>query len=123
MADTDIDEAASKKKLEKIDFNFVINALRIRPLCKSRSSIPICCLETLPLVRPILEFDVQLLENKIFNGYREGDRVLYVSIVNNRGKSLYVTEDKLSFWDPIWQQVNDVFEQLLSPDKDLNIFK
>ena len=96
MADTDIDEAASKKKLEKIDFNFVINALQIRPLSKSRSSIPICCLEPLPLVRPIFEFDVQLFDNEFFNGYREGDRVLYVSIVNNRGKSLYVTEDKLS---------------------------
>ena len=30
-------------------------------------------------MRPILEIDVQLLENEFVNGYREGDRVLYVS--------------------------------------------
>ncbi len=97
MADTNIEEA-SKRKLEKTDFNSVINSLRIRPLSKSRLSIPICRLEPLPLVRPILEFDVQLLENEFLNGYREGDRVLYVSIVNDRGESLCVTEDKLSSW-------------------------
>jgi hypothetical protein len=101
LADTEIEEA-SKKKLEKTDFNSVINGLRIRPLSKSRLSIPICRLEPLPLVRPILEFDVQLLENEFLNGYREGDRVLYVSIVNDRGKNLCVTKDKMRSWDPIW---------------------
>ena len=75
------------------------------------------------MVRPILEFDVQLLDNEFLNEYREGDRVLYVSIVNDREKSLYVTEDKLSSWDPIWQQVNDVFEESLSRDEDLKVFK
>jgi len=122
LADTNIEEA-SKRKLEKTDFNSVINSLRIRPLSKSRLSIPICRLEPLPLVRPILEFDVQLLENEFLNGYREGDRVLYVSIVNDRGESLCVTEDKLSSWGPIWQQANDVFEESLSQDEDLKGFK
>ena len=50
---------ASKRKLEKTYFNFIINGLQIRPLSKSRLSIPLCRLEPLPLVRPILEFDVQ----------------------------------------------------------------
>ena len=113
MADTDIDEAASKRKLKKIDFNFVINGLQILPLSKSRLSNPICRLEPLRLVRPILEFDVQSLENEFVNGYKEDDRVLYVSIINHCGKNLCVTDDKLSFWDPIWQQLNDVFEQSL----------
>ena len=45
------------------------------------------------------------------NEYREGDRVLYVSIVNDRGENLFVSNDKLSSKDPIWQQVNNVFEQ------------
>ena len=83
-------------KLKKINFNSVINGLRIRPLSKSRLSIPICHLESLPLVRPFLKYDIQLFENEFLNGYREGDRVLYVSIVNNSGKRLCVTEDKLS---------------------------
>ena len=72
-------------KLEKTNFNYVINGLRIRPHSKSHLSIPICRLEPLPLVRPILKSDVQLLENEYLNGYREGDRVLYVFIINDRG--------------------------------------
>ena len=95
MADTDIVKT-SKRKLEKTNFNSVINGLRIRRLSKFCLFVPICRLESLPLVRPILEFDVQLLENEFLNVYREGDRVLYVSIVNDRGESLCVTEDKLN---------------------------
>ena len=100
-------------KLEKIDFNSVINSLRIRSLSKSHLSILICHLEPLPSVRLILDFDVQLLDNEFLNGYREGDRIFCVSIINDRGENLRVTDDKLSSWDPIWQQVNDVFEQSL----------
>ena len=101
-------------KLEKTNFDSIINGLRIRHFSKSRLFISICCLKPLGLVRPILEFDVQLLENEFLNRYREGDCVLYVSIVNDRRENLCVTQDKLSSWDPIWQQVNDVFEQLFS---------
>ena len=112
-----------KKKLEKTNFNYDINCLRIRPLSKFYLSIPICRLEPLSLIRPILEFDVQLLENEFLSGYKKDDRVLYVSIVNDCGESLCVTEDKLRFCDPIWQQVNDVFEQSLSQYEDLKVFK
>ena len=69
----------------------------------------------LPLVRPILKIDVQLLENEFINEYREGDCVLYVFIVNNCGKSLFVSEDKLKSWDPIWEQINNIFEQSFFP--------
>ena len=51
---------------------------------------------------PILEFDVRLLVNKFLNRYREGDRVLYVFIFNDREESLCVIDDKLNSWDPIW---------------------
>ena len=119
MANTDIEEA-KKMKLKKINFNYFINGLRIQPLSKSRLSIPICHLESLPLVRLFPEFDIQLFENEFLNGYIQSDCVLYVSIVNDSGKRLCVTEDKLSSWDPIWQQVNDVFEQSLS---DMRIWR
>ena len=75
------------------------------------------------MVRPIIKFVVQLLKNEFFNGYREGDRVLYVSIFNDRGESLCVTEDKVNSWDPIWQHVNDVFEKSFSRYEDLKVFK
>ena len=68
-----------------------------------------CRLEPLSLVRPILEFDVQLLDNEYLNDYGEGDSVLYVSIVNNHAENLCVKEHKLRYCDPIWRQVNDVF--------------
>ena len=51
------------------------------------------------LVRPILEGDVQLLENKFSNGYREGDRVLYVSIAKNDSSRLDVTDETISSWN------------------------
>ena len=77
--------------------------MRIRPLFQSRFIHSY--MKPLPLVRPILEFGIQVLENEFLNGYREGDCVLYVSIVNNRVKNLLVTQDKLNSWDPIWQQI------------------
>ena len=77
MADTDIDEATSKNKLEKINFNYVINGLQIRPHFKSRLSIPISRLEPLPLVRPKSWIWCSIVG--------EGDRVLYISIVKDRG--------------------------------------
>ena len=64
-----------KKMWVKRNCNSIVNGLRVRLLFKFCLSIRICCLEPLPLIRPILEFDVQLLENKFFNGYKEGNRV------------------------------------------------
>ena len=80
----------------KTDFNFVINGLRIRPHSKSHLFIHVYHLKPLLLVRPILKFNVQLLENEFLNGYRKGDCTLYVSIVNDRENNLCVIEDKLS---------------------------
>ena len=52
------------RKRQKRDSNSVINRLRIEPEAKSRFSIPLCRLRTLPLIRPINEVDVQRLENE-----------------------------------------------------------
>ena len=46
-------------KRQKRDSNSVINCLHIEPEAKSRFSIPLCRLRTLPFVRPINEVDVQ----------------------------------------------------------------
>ena len=42
----------------------------------------ICWLRFLPLVRPMNKVDVQRLENEFVIGYRDGDRVLYVSMLD-----------------------------------------
>ena len=93
------------------------------PHAKSRFCVPLCRLVVLPLVRPILEGDVQLLETEFFNGYREGDRVLYVSFTKNDGSSLDVTDETVSTWDQHWQRANQCFEKELDKDKDLHKFK
>lgn len=84
----------SPKESKKIDLNLVISNLRMRSLSEPCLSNPICCLEPFPLVEPILEVDVQLLKNKCVGGYREGNCVLYISLVNNLGMSVLVMEEK-----------------------------
>ena len=77
----------------------------------------------LSLVRPIIKGDVQLLETEFSNGYREGDRVLYVLIAKNDGYSLDVTDKIVSSWDQHWQCANHRFEKELDEDKYLYKFK
>ena len=110
------------RKREKRDSNSVINRLRIEPEAKSRFSIPLCRLRTLPLVRPINEVDVQRLENEFVMGYCDGDRVLYVSIYNDRAETLDVTSDMYDSWSGLWQSADDRFVAELNADPDLARF-
>lgn len=93
-----------KKKLEKKkNFSSIISSLWMCPFFKSCFLMPICRLEPLPVLRSILEIDVYLLENDFSSGYREGNSMLYVSVINNLGVSLMVTMEKLETWSPLWQ--------------------
>ena len=107
---------------QKCDSNSVINRLRIVPEAKSRFSIPLCRLRTLPLVRPINEVDVQRLENEFVTSYRDGDRVLYVAIYNDKAETLDVTSNISDSWSGLWQSTNDRFEAELVADLDLAKF-
>ena len=80
------------RRLKKTDFNSIINQLRAIPYEKSQFCVPLCRLVVLPLVRPILEGVVQLLETGFSNGYREGERVLYMLITKTNGSSLDITD-------------------------------
>ena len=90
------------RKRQKRDSNSIINRLCIEPVAKSRFSIPLCRLRTLPLVRPINEVDVQRLENKFVTGYRDSDRVLYVAIYNDKAETLDVMSDLYDSWSGLW---------------------
>jgi hypothetical protein len=81
------------RRLQKDDFIGVIHRVRIKPLFKSRFSIPLCRLQCLPLVRPINEVEVARLQNKFVMGYRDGDRAMYVSPYNNLDEVLLVSDD------------------------------
>jgi hypothetical protein len=84
VADTDhVVYKLELRKSQKEDSIGVLQRLRIKPTCKSRLSNPLCRMRALPLVQPISEVEVQRLECEFVMGYREGDRVLYVSAFND----------------------------------------
>ena len=110
------------RKRQKRDSNSVINRLRIELKAKSRFSIPLCRLRTLLLVRPINKVDVQRLKNEFVTGYRDGDRVLYVAIYNDKAETLDVTSNMYDSWSGLWQSVNNRFDAKLVGDPDLARF-
>lgn len=115
--------ANEMRLLQKSDHNKVITDLRTKPITKSRFLIPLCRLKTYPKVRPIVKYDVEMLANEFVKGYRDGDRVLYVSPFDVDSKDLAVREDDAIWSNPLWKGANDVFENYLSSDPDLHQFR
>ena len=107
------------RKTQKVDSNSVIHRIRINPLNKSRFSIPLCRLRSLPLVRPINDVDVSRLENEFVMGYRDGDRALYVSPYNNLDEVLLVSDNIMASWSSLWKEANEEFDAMLRNDSDL----
>lgn len=107
------------RKQLKVDTTRLINTLRIQPITKSCLEIPLCRMIVMDEVRLVGEMDVQRLESEFMNGYRDGDRVLYVSLYNNFEKTMDVTEEEIARWSPHWQRVNEEFEKELMADVDL----
>lgn len=101
----------------------VINSLRNKPVEKSRLRIPLCRLRRYHKVCPILEADVKKLENEFTRGYREGDRVLYVSLYDDGDKDLLVDDKIVTSWNSHWVDANDCFESDLAQDPQLHQFK
>ncbi len=120
VADTDhVVSELELRKSQKEDSNGVIQRLRIKPTSKSRFSIPLCRLRVLPLVRPISEVEVQRLECEFVMGYREGDRVMYVSIFNDIPVDLPVSSAIIASWSPLWQEASAEFDVKMKEDPDL----
>ena len=61
----------------------------------------------LPLARPTFEPEVQLLENEFANGYRDGDKVLYVLNMDDKGRVHKVMHKIYDDWDKQWQLIDD----------------
>ena len=106
------------QKPQKTDFNSVISNLRIKPIGKSRIFINICRLVSLAVVRHVLEVDVQLLESEFINGYREGDRILYVSVYDQKGNQSELNAEIEATWNVHWRATNASFEKKLNVDDD-----
>ena len=106
------------RKSQKVDSNGVIQRLRIKPIGKSRLSIPLCRLRALSLVRPISEVEVPT-ECKFVMGYQEGDRVLYESAFNDIPVDLPVSPDNMASWSSLWQDASAEFNVKLMDDPEL----
>jgi hypothetical protein len=107
------------RKYHKVDSTGLINKLRMQPAKKSRLLVPLCRLVVMDEVRAVGELDVQKLETEFVNGYREGDRVLFVSPFNNKEWTMDVTNRELEKWGSHWNHVNNDFEKELEGDDDL----
>lgn len=59
--------ASHMRNIQNTNFNHWISNSCMKAVIKSHLNIPFCPLLPLPLVRPILEMDVQLVENKSVN--------------------------------------------------------
>ena len=98
---------------QKLDSNTVIQDLKFKPHSASRLKIPLCRMIQMPKVRPVLVSDVRRLESEFVHGYREGDRVFYVSTTDDSGTSQLVTDEIMQAWDAHWSIVNAAFEREL----------
>ena len=101
------------QKLHKEYPNIVIHRVRIKPLNKTRDSIPLCRLRCLLLVWPINEVDVYRLKNEFVMGYRDSDRTLYVSPFNNLDEVLPMSDAIMVPWSLLWQNINEKFNVML----------
>jgi hypothetical protein len=106
----------------KVDSIAVINNLRIKPSQKSRMLVPLCRMIPMAKVRPVGEVGVQHLEREFVKGYRDGDRVMYISMYNNDKQTRDVTDEVMAKWSPLWRDANDAFEFELQSDEDWSQF-
>ena len=83
----DVDDNVQKlKKLHNTNFTIVISSLRMLHANKFYMYILLCHMIPLLAIRPILEVDMQLLENEFNNGHRDGE-------------SQHITIDIIQGWD------------------------
>jgi hypothetical protein len=75
----------------QIDHKVFTTQIKIHLSRKAILCKPLCRMISMPIVRPALLLDVKKMYHNFQMGYREGDKVFYVSITNNKGIEKYVT--------------------------------
>jgi hypothetical protein len=66
----------------KINMGEILQKYNITPKRKARMHVPLCMMVPMPIVRPILNIDILKMEQAFHMGYREGNKVLYMSPTN-----------------------------------------
>jgi len=105
----------------KVNSTSTISSIRAGP--NSRLRVPLCRMVPMPIVRPALKGDITKLEADFFNGYRDGDRVFYLSATDSNGNFQFVNDEVRASWSPNWAQANAVFETQLDADPSFTSYK
>jgi hypothetical protein len=117
-----VDSELQYRTQHKVDSINVINSVRFQPLKKSRLLVLLYRMISMAKVRPVGEMGIQHLQREFVKGYRDGDRVMYISMYNNEELSSDVTEEVKADWSPCWERANQSFEDELQTDSDLKQF-
>jgi hypothetical protein len=100
-----------------------LEKMRFQPRSKSKISIPLYRMISLPVVRPFLKNDVlNFASHFVAYGYLEGNGVFYVSLEDNEGKTYSITDEIVASWSQNWASMNAEFEHLLQSDDDLQMY-
>ena len=62
--------------------------------------VPLCRMVPMPIVRHALKDDIAKLEADFFNGYRDDDRVFYLSATDSNGNFQFVNDEVRASWSP-----------------------
>lgn len=84
-------------------------------------NIPLCKMISMLVVKPTLKIDVLKVEHDFHMGYKEGDKVFYVSATNQQREEAIVDTYEEG-WDQHWKVANDESEVFLKGDLDLSKF-
>ncbi len=80
-------------------------------------NIPLCKLIAMPIVRPIFKINVLKMEQAFQMGYRQGEKVFFISPTIWQGEKIVVSTIE-SLWGPLQKEKNNRFEELLQGDLD-----
>jgi hypothetical protein len=90
-------------KKESVNTISGLEKLRFQPRQKSKMNISLCRMVLLPIVHLLLKNDVMnLAAHFVACGYMERNRVFYVALKNNEGKTMDVTPDIMASWSDNW---------------------
>lgn len=111
------------RQLHKVDSVATISSLRMKPDHLFRLQIPLCRMVAMPMVRPTLSCDLDLLEHEFTNGYRDGAAVFYVTTTNEAGESSHFTDEEIEEWGPLWKEKNDTFNDHIDSKPELRFLR
>jgi hypothetical protein len=75
---------------------------------------------SIPIVRPTL-----ITKSKVdfFNGYRDGDRVFYISATDSNENFQFMDNEVCASWNPNWAETNAVYVSQLDIDPSFTSYK